>query len=200
LSENDPANKESDPRDQSERNKDSGFRIDRLSGLYLPLGYDKQRESGARGTERFGRPPFFVRLYRSWWVVILEAIALLISIATVAGVWYYAYWAKIQAGATVTAANATAAQAVVADEAMRISNRPYVEVSTQNGTIAQWIYDSKGTKTGLMVFFENFGITPASQMLVNGCFIYDGATLDCLQKWVHIEPARTNSKNRGRRK
>jgi hypothetical protein len=112
-----------------------------------------------------------------------------LEIAALIGLFCYAHSASIQATANQTAATAAATQAAVADEAMRVSNRPYVEVS--GGNIAQWIYDPKGAEIGLKISFENYGATPASQMLVNGCLMYDGASIDCLQKWVHIEPART---------
>lgn len=53
----------------------------------------------------------------------------------------------------------------VSDESMRVSNRPYIAVGKE-GTVAEWTFD-KGKQSGVKIWFQNAGNTPAQRFFVN---------------------------------
>ncbi len=59
----------------------------------------------------------------------------------------------------------------VSDEAMRVSNRPYVEMGQQKGgLVADW-YPTPNGGTGIGIWFNNAGNTPAQRFYVNADFL-----------------------------
>jgi hypothetical protein len=89
----------------------------------------------------------------------------------------YAYFADQQVtamqntlGQTRIAASAAATQATVADEAMRVSNRPYLEIENRiddpTGPRTEWSQYANGERS-LKIWFFNWGNTPASRVRVN---------------------------------
>lgn len=87
---------------------------------------------------------------------------LILEILTLAAVIIYA-------ALTYCLLRAAQQEAGTADESMRVSNRPYVDIGRpDNNPIAEWIIDSSGRKTGLKVYFQNAGNTPAQRFYLNG--------------------------------
>jgi hypothetical protein len=72
------------------------------------------------------------------------------------------------ADAAKIATDAAVKQANIADEAMRIGLRPYIQVGDADGSkIAEWVTEN-GTRIGIKVHFWNAGSTPGSRLRVNG--------------------------------
>jgi hypothetical protein len=126
LSENDPANKSPAAHHQPEIVDNSGFRVDRLSGLYLPSSYAQELNRKHESTPRCDNSPLPIRVHRGWWPIILELLTLAIGGATLGGVLYYAYWAQIQATASKNAADAAESAAKTAANQLEVSERPWV--------------------------------------------------------------------------
>jgi hypothetical protein len=120
---------------------------------------------------------WFHRLW-CWWLelagrdratIILEllGIAVVIAYTTVAAL----QWKQMRK-ATNSAKNAALAavrQANTADEAMRFSQRPYIEIGRPDDKpIAEWVIERSGKKVGLRIYFQNAGSTPAQRFYVNG--------------------------------
>ena len=106
------------------------------------------------------------QVFWSRWTAIFAALAFLAA-AT------YAYFAHQQVTTmietlhqTQIAASATATQAAIADEAMRVSNRPYVQISSRRSW--EWRRDAKGKPVGVQLYLENAGNTPAEQTIACG--------------------------------
>jgi hypothetical protein len=60
-------------------------------------------------------------------------------------------------------------QVAVADQSMRVGERPYVAIGkSDKGNVADWILDEKGYRTGVQMYFENAGNTPAERFYING--------------------------------
>lgn len=56
-------------------------------------------------------------------------------------------------------------QWLTAQDQLRISERPYLEIAQR--PVAQWTTDKQGNKTGITIYFENAGDTPAQRLYVN---------------------------------
>lgn len=79
----------------------------------------------------------------------------LINIFTLVAVVWYAHEATVANDLT--------------KEHTHIELRPYVSVGKNHvGESAEWILDGKGNRSGIRVFFENAGSTPAQRFYVNG--------------------------------
>ncbi len=82
---------------------------------------------------------------------------------------------------SVDAANkqaaAAAIQVAVADEAMRVSNRPYVQISGTDKW--DWVLDAKGKPTGIRLYLENVGNTPAMQTMACAGVANTGPSKEC---------------------
>jgi hypothetical protein len=75
---------------------------------------------------------------------------------------------RVAAQASGNSANAAIAQAITAHQAMLLSERPYVTVGRgSDGRVADWDQDKQGKVTGLIIYFQNAGNTPAFQLYVN---------------------------------
>ena len=61
-------------------------------------------------------------------------------------------------------------QAALADESMRVSQRPYVETARidPDKPLAEWIFDPNKNRTGVRLWVYNVGNTPAQRLYVNG--------------------------------
>ena len=76
---------------------------------------------------------------------------------------------KIQAKEMKDQTNISTTQVSDAREAMRVSNRPYVEIGQPDGKpIAEWVTNPSGEKIGVRIYFQNAGNTPATRFWVNG--------------------------------
>jgi hypothetical protein len=141
-----------------------------------------------------------------WWQnhreEIHSVVQILSGLATVGILGFtivYSYYACRQANSSERAANAAATnanaalqQAHIADEAMRVSERPYVQIGkSPKGNVAEWVTE-RGVKTGVIVYFQNAGNTPALRFYVNGC-ISGTSTANCHPN--HLEPSWTTARN-----
>lgn len=92
-----------------------------------------------------------------------------LALGAVIGTYIYAAITAAILVTNLSLVGATKKQAAVADEAMRISERPYVDVGRLNGgPIAEWTTDASGKQQGLKIWFRNVGTTPAQRLYVNG--------------------------------
>jgi hypothetical protein len=94
---------------------------------------------------------------------------LIISVGTLIAVIFYAWYARQQAISSNLTAQAATTQAGVADKAMLIGLRPYVQIGDPDSAkpTAEWV--TKGDKRiGIKVYFWNAGSTPGFRLWVNG--------------------------------
>jgi type II secretory pathway pseudopilin PulG len=104
---------------------------------------------------------------RSYIKPIIESLAALATVGILIFTIVYSHYAGIQAAAAKNASQAAATQAAIADESMRISQRPYVAVGKPQGPIAEWEFDNNREPTTLRVYFQNPGNTPAFRFWVD---------------------------------
>lgn len=103
------------------------------------------------------------------WASIATAIAT-IGILIVTGI--YSYYARRQWQVMEKTLNAT-------DLQMRVSQRPYVDLGRPgDDIIVTWRTDDTGKKTGIILYFQNTGNTPARRFYINGRFHTHGSSFD----------------------
>jgi hypothetical protein len=120
---------------------------------------------------------FYGKAKEEAWKRPIEAIGLILLFCYTS----FAGYQSCELGESVTeqakATKAAIAQASITDEAMRISNRPYVQIRSEQS--ATWILDDKGQQTGIDLYLENAGNTPAEETIVCGGIPNTGRPINC---------------------
>jgi hypothetical protein len=134
---------------------------DLMTRSVIELGETPPNPPAAKNEQTRGERYFYLGTQAA--LVVITGVGIAIAICTLRSL-------NESVKASNAQASAAATQAAIADEAMRVGNRPYVQVSKSLSSKQswEWTLDKKGNRIGVQLYLENAGNTPAERTEVCG--------------------------------